>query len=103
MKKVIDGKMYNTETAREIASFDNGLGYNDFRHCSETLYLTKKGAWFLQGEGGPMSKYSRSVGDMTGGGEEFEILTPNEALSWLENHEITDTIEEYFADKIEEA
>ena len=52
MKKIIDGKTYNTETAEEIGSYDNGLGARDFRHCKESLYKTKRGPGSLQGKVG---------------------------------------------------
>lgn len=42
MKKVINGKMYNTETAKKLDS--NGteqLSYSDFNYWCETLYLKK--------------------------------------------------------------
>lgn len=103
MKQIIDGKRYNTETAMEIASYDNGLGTRDFRGYEETLYKTKNGAWFLAGEGGPMTKYSQPCGDMTGGGEGIIPMTPAEVMNWLESHEETDAIEAHFPDKITEA
>lgn len=102
MKKVIDGKMYNTETATEISSAGNSLGRGDFRHYYETLYRTKKGAFFLYGEGGPMTKYGQPCGDMTEGGDGFFVLSNREALSWCERHEVeADTIAELF--EVEEA
>lgn len=55
MKKVINGKVYNTETAEEVASYSFSNS-NDFRYIREKLYRTKKGNWFLYGEGGPMTK-----------------------------------------------
>lgn len=103
MKKVIGGKIYNTATATEVASYSNGFGCRDFRSMDETLYKTKKGSWFLAGEGGPMTKYARPCGNMTSGGEDIIALTKDEALEWLEDHDETDAIEEYFASEIEEA
>lgn len=41
MKKIIDGKMYNTETATEIHHFNNGLPYSDFNYLEESLYKKK--------------------------------------------------------------
>src|SRR3990172_2422569 len=62
MKKVIDGKIYNTETAELLHEWDNGMYGNDFGRCEEALYRTKKGAYFIAGEGGAMSRYARSCG-----------------------------------------
>lgn len=66
MKKVINGKMYNTETATRIASWDNGIYGNDFKSCEEDLYLSKKGQYFVAGSGGAMSSYAQSYGNSRG-------------------------------------
>jgi hypothetical protein len=103
MKKIIEGKIYNTETATKVASYDNDLPTNDFKNYSESLYRTNKGAWFLAGEGGPMTPYSRYNGNTTSGGRDIIPLEKGEALAWLASHDETDAIEEYFADVIKEA
>lgn len=103
MKKIIKGKLYNTETAESIAVWSNGHFPSDFRHCEESLYKTKKGAWFIAGSGGAMSKYGRSYGNSTGGGEGIQPLTAEEAKAWLEEKDFTAELEEHFSDQIEEA
>ena len=103
MKKIINSKIYNTETAKSIASYRAGLGKGDFRNYEEILYKTAKGVFFLAGSGGPMTKYSEPCGNMTGGGSGIIPLTKEGALSWLEGHAFTDEIERYFSDLIEEA
>ena len=55
MKKIINHKMYNTETAERLASSSNGYGYDDFRYMEEQLYRKKTGEFFLYGEGGALS------------------------------------------------
>lgn len=103
MKKIINKKMYNTKTAIEVASEWNGLGASDFRSCSEVLFVTKKGVFFLWGEGGPMSKYSTSCGDSYSGGEDIQVLTKEAAYDWLEKNQCFDAIEKYFPTLIEDA
>ncbi len=103
MKRIIDGKVYDTETAACVADWSNGYHGGDFKRCEEGLYRTKKGNWFLAGEGGPMSKYARPVGNMTSGGEGLEPITADEAREWLEARAFTKELEEYFSDMIEEA
>lgn len=103
MKRIIDGKVYNTETAEEIASWHNGYYGGDFKRCEESLYRTPKGSWFLAGEGGPMSKYARPAGNMTSGGDGLEPLTPDEARRWLEEKDFVAELEQYFAGDLEEA
>ena len=51
MKKIINCKMYSTETAAELGEFWNGLSTNDSRNLSETLYRKKNGEFFLYGKG----------------------------------------------------
>lgn len=41
MKKIINGKMYNTETATEIEHYNNGMPYSDFTYFEESLYKKK--------------------------------------------------------------
>ena len=93
MKKVINGALYNTETARLIGTYSNGGTWRDFSHFEENLYRTKAGKYFLHGEGGPMTKYAKSVGNNEwSGGEHIEPLTPAAAREWAEEHL---TAEEY--------
>ena len=98
MKKIIDGKLYNTETATHIVDWDNGLYCNDFGWCEESLYVTKKGAYFIHGEGGAMSCWSTPCGSNgTCGGGGIRVLTKAEALQWCEDRDVDgDTIAEHF-------
>lgn len=85
MKKVIDGKTYNTETAEFLASWWNGCSTTDFGYCSENLYRTKKGTYFIEGVGGALSKYARSCGHNSRcGGEDITPLSEFEAREWVE-------------------
>lgn len=98
MKQVINGLTYNTETAEKIHNEWNGLSRSDFRHCDETLYYTKKGRFFLAGNGGPMSKYAQPAGNMTSGGSGIIPLSEAEALEWCETHGTSaGNIEKYFS------
>jgi hypothetical protein len=103
MKKIIDRLCYNTETAEEIASYWNGLMSSDFGYCTEKLYKTKNGRWFIHGKGGAASSYRQSLegGRSWTGGETIVVLTEEEALAWLEQHNETEALEEHF--KIVEA
>ena len=103
MKRIIDGKVYNTDTATEVAHFWNGLGGSDFRNVRESLYVTKKGNWFLCGSGGPMSKYAVSNGNTTSEGSDILPISKADAMRWLESYDETEAIEKYFQDNIEEA
>ena len=104
MRNVIDGKVYDTETAEQIASTTYSK-YGDLTYWSEELYRTQKGNWFLAGEGGALSKYARNVGqNEIEGGSAIIPLTRVKALSWLEVHTSgSEAIEKYFADVIDGA
>jgi DNA-binding XRE family transcriptional regulator len=100
MKKIINGKRYSTDAARKIGTWSNDFYTNDFRWCTERLYQKRTGEYFLFGEGGPMSRHSKSVGDMTASGEEIIPMTAEETREWAEERL---TAEEYEAEfKIEE-
>ena len=84
MKKVIDGALYNTETAKEIGYWRNGS--DGFNWCKETLYRTKAGKYFLDGEGGANSKYSSQSRGTWYDGECIIPLTPTAAAEWAGEH-----------------
>lgn len=71
MRKIIDGHLYNTETASCIASSGDSIS-----HCGasiEALYRTRSGAWYV---------YSRS--------RMVAHLTPQEVCAWASSHNLTD-------------
>ena len=87
MKKIIDGKLYDTNTARALGSASHGQGPRDFNYFEETLYLKRTGEYFLHGEGGPMSRYSESIGQNEWrGGEKIIPLSFNKAREWAEEN-----------------
>jgi hypothetical protein len=104
MIQIISGLRYNTKTAEKIAYWGDGLDQGDFRRCDEALYKTAKDAWFVAGEGGPLSRYSQpsNGGGMTGG-EAIRPLTPGEARLWLEGKGFVDQLEEHFSGEIQDA
>ena len=102
MKKIINRKIYDTDTAELIHHWDNGMYGNDFRSCEESLYITKNGALFINGSGGPMSKYAEHFGNTTAGSSNIILLTKDEALDWLEQHDGTESIKKYFKEDIKE-
>lgn len=102
--RIINGKRYNTETAITVAGYDNGLGRSDFHYVYEDLYRTPKGAWFLVGEGGALTKYAQPCGNnATCGGSEWAVFDEDEAFEWLQRHGKTEALEKYFSARIEEA
>ncbi len=98
MKKIINGKSYNTDTAKTLGTYDNGYSNNDFDYCYEELYVKHTGEFFLLGIGGARSKYSMTIGNSYCGGSEIVPLTVNEAKSWVEKHLTYDKYAEIFGE-----
>lgn len=86
MKKVIKGKLYDTDTAQLVGEWDNGRYGSDFGRCEEALYKKRTGEFFLHGRGGPMSRYATIRGSEATDGEEIAPLTYTEAQKWAEEH-----------------
>lgn len=99
MKKVIEGRVYNTETAKLLGSGDNGYPRNDFHFWEEDLYRTKSGAYFLHGAGGPASRYAVTTGQNSwSGGEKIIPLAPEQAREWAEEMLGADEYTELFGE-----
>lgn len=99
MRKIIDGRTYNTSTAREVGAWENGRDYGDLGYCSETLYKTRRGAWFVHGEGGPQSAYSRRVDDSTiVGTSRLVAISEDEARDWVARKLDADVYEAEFGE-----
>lgn len=47
MKKIINGRKYDTETAKVIDTYSNGLPYTDFDYFGEALYQKVTKEFFL--------------------------------------------------------
>ena len=96
MKKIINGKMYNTDTAECIGA-DAFSTPRDFKYWREKLYRKHSGELFLYGIGGALTKYGRRVGENGYcGGEDITPLTEDAAKTWAEEHLDADRYEAIF-------
>lgn len=103
MKRYINGKVYDTETAHEIGSYANAGNWRDFSHYEETLYRKRTGEFFLHGEGGPMTAYRISTGQNTwSGGAKIVPMTVKEAEAWAEEHLTTDEYDAAFGEIVDD-
>jgi len=83
--KVIDGKTYNTKTAVKVCTVYSSASLSDFSGFSETLYRTMKGAFFMVGEGGPMTRWALVGEDRSvGWGADLLVLDSDEARAMME-------------------
>ena len=109
MKKILDGIRYDSDKAVKLGETSNlGRGCDsvtDFSFWEAALYRTpKSGRYFITGSGGPMSRFSQSIGQNTWSGSSDLIpMSEDEAYKWAEDHLTTDEIEAAFPDRIQEA
>lgn len=97
MKKIINGKRYDTETAREVGRYTNTGNQSDFNWYSERLYCKRTGEYFLYGRGGPMTRWSHQEDqNTTSGGSGIEPMTESEAREWAERSLDADEYEAEF-------
>lgn len=95
MKKIVNKRKYNTDTAREVGRWEPDHAKSDFAWYEETLYRKKTGEYFLHGEGYAASPYRRRSGGMWAAGEDIVPLGAEEAREWAESHL---TVDEYEAE-----
>lgn len=97
MKKIINNRLYNTETAKEIGTYSNAGGWSDFNHYEETLYRKKTGEYFLHGEGNANTRYAELVDTNTwSGGGKIIPMNYEDARKWAEENLTADEYEAAF-------
>jgi hypothetical protein len=85
MKARIEGKVYDTETSRKIAEYENGYPRTDLDFIREALYRASDGTLFFAGESGPRMRYGKnSEGGGKVGGEGITLTTRGDAKEWIE-------------------
>ncbi len=103
MRKIINNKVYDTDTATRIGLADNGHDYNDFAYSGETLYRKRTGEYFLHGEGGPMTSYAVRTGSNNwSGSERITPLSYYAARQWAVEHLSTEAYEAEFGEVTED-
>ena len=103
MRKIVEGKVYNTMTAEMLAEYFSGHSIGDYHRYEEELYKTKKGAYFIHGKGGAASKYAERC--PSGGynpGEDIRPISEDTAKKWAQDRLSVDEYEEIFG-PLEEA
>lgn len=97
MKKIINNRLYNTETAKEIGTYSNAGGWRDFNHYEETLYRKKTGEYFIYGEGNANTRYAVLVDQNTwSGGSKIIPINYEDARKWAEENLTADEYEAAF-------
>lgn len=86
MKKIINGKVYDTDTARKVGAWSSDHYANDFAWYMEELYQKRTGEYFIYGEGNAASPYRQRCYDMWGAGKGITPIGYDEARRWAEEH-----------------
>ena len=104
MNKIINGKRYDTDTAKEVGCWENMDDVRNFDYLGETLYRKRTGEFFLHCEGGARTPYASFSGDgWAGFGEVLRPLGYAEACKWAEEHMTGDEYEAVFGEVGEDA
>ncbi len=88
MMQVINRKLYDTESAEQIAQHAPRTDRGDFHFLIETLYRTDDGELFLHAQGGAATKYAKPCNGGKTSGEEIRLVSEDKALDWCEERVI---------------
>ena len=91
-KKIINGRMYNTDTTEVLGSWDNGYPRGDFSFEEQTLHKKKTGEYFVYASGGAQSNFGDCYGGHDCSGEKFIPMSVEQAQQWSEEYL---TVEKY--------
>lgn len=92
MKRIINGKLYDTDNAEMICEY--GYGYQgDFGYVRRSLYKSSGGQFFFEYSGGPMSEYGKQSGpNEKSGSSGIELISETDAKDFIEAN---GTVEDY--------
>lgn len=109
MKAIFDGVRYDTDKATLIGETDalsHGVdSTTDFTYWEAGLYVTPRARrYFLAGGGGPMTAWSKSIGNNSySGGAGIIPMSATDAREWAERYLPVDVVEAHFGSEIEDA
>lgn len=98
MKKIINGKKYDTETAVLICGHDNGRIWSDFYFYKECLYKKKTGEFFIYEEGGAASCVAEMHNGYSCGGSRINPISEYEAMCFVEKYGTAEAYESLFGE-----
>lgn len=82
MRSKINGRTYNTETAKLIQRRENGISITEGGFERETLYRSRTGRYFLRAVGGPHSRHADTSMFSPMWGDRIIALSEAEAQAW---------------------
>ncbi len=91
MKRIINGKAYNTGTAKMLANWTNGKFYDDCHWANETLYQKENSEYFLWMESNSWAFTSPYEDN----GKDIIKMSIEQSKAWVE-HRANDKYEAIF-------
>ena len=82
MRKVIQGKTYRTHTAQLIVTLPCPFPHTDSKWHETRLYRNQRGAYFLAGKGGTLSRWAKITPRGAIEGEGIAPISKDEALAY---------------------
>ena len=99
MRKIINKKMYDTDTAECVEEFENTPYKSNFHYYKKMLYRKKTGEFFLYGYGNGATSYrTEYIGGTCSSGEKIIPLTEEDAKEWVEAYGCVSTYIELFGE-----
>lgn len=87
MKKIINRKLYNTDTATKIAHYELNVSKDDPTWYEEDLYRKRSGEYFIHGSGNELTRYAQTKPEIgSRAGESIVFLTYAQAEEWSKRH-----------------
>lgn len=101
MRRIINNKTYDTDTAKFVGSVGQELD-DRLNRVEEDLYRKRTGEYFLHGSGGAMTRYGVALGDNNwSGGERIMPLSYEQARAWAEEELDVEEYEREFGVPVE--
>jgi hypothetical protein len=96
--QLIDENEYSPQSSEKLAEWNPTEYSGGFRHETETLYQTERGAFFIFFEGGLFSRFHEFTGEKNWyGGTHVQPVSYQEAIEWCEATGNYDTIQKHFS------
>lgn len=89
MKRRINGRIYDTQTAQLINHYRDPHDPHDDQYYEESLYQKRTGEYFLYGSGNADSKYAKFSYGLSNNLQPGKIILPltkKQAVHWAEVH-----------------
>lgn len=96
LRRQVGGKIYDTQTAKFITTLVYRIDGDNWNNEYTQLFITKRGAFFIAGYGGSMSRWKRKARDGNGwvAGDGLTPIDVHEARRLME--EFSPDIAEYY-------